>query len=210
MNQLLRNKWVVGLLAVAAVALLAIQFWPESGPRRQMAKASTPSTNKPAAATTAPASGGGVAAAPAATGGRPTNSVGTVAGPDRSADRDFLTERFEVWRRLIPRDPFKDPTVVTTSVTNTIPYATNLLSLTTLWLQTGSRLAVVNGAIVAEGDDILDYTVESIGYDHIWVFGPREREQVPFGQRAVPRAATGATGRSNSGRSSASSTRRQN
>lgn len=200
MNEFLRNKWVVGLLALAAVAVLAMQFWPKHS-RPDVVATGTSSPKTVAPATAAPNPTGRAAPPPA------TNAVVAADVPERSADRDFLTERFEVWRNMVGRDPFERPAVASTNTAPEIEYATNRLSLTTLWLQTGSRLAVVNGAILAEGDDILDYTVESIGFDHIYVFGQRGREHVPFGQRVLRSTGASVTGRSNPGRSPASPTR---
>lgn len=189
MNKLLHNKWVVTALAVVAVAVLAVQFWPKS--RSRPATTRTRSTTTTTAGTTSNRSvpAGARKTPPAATPARTGVVEVASTAPKQSADRDYLTERYEVWRRLLDRDPFDRGLVPEEKKDEVEPPASTLLTVTSLWLQTGSRLAVVNGAILGEGDKILHYKVESITYNGIWVVGRIGREQVEFGHQAAPKAA---------------------
>jgi len=58
--------------------------------------------------------------------------------------------------------------------------AQEMLALKAIWLQTGSELAVINGKIVGQGSSILDYKIEKIEQDKVWVSGPIGRERVEF------------------------------
>ena len=56
----------------------------------------------------------------------------------------------------------------------------DLLKLSGISHQSGSSLAVVNGRVVSEGDRILDFKIETIGVERVWVNGPNGREQIIF------------------------------
>jgi hypothetical protein len=173
MNKLLHNKWVVSVLAVVAVAVLAMQFWPKS-------RAGSASRNKPPTqASTKPETAQPSTAKVATTNTSEPSLPSTT--PESSADRDYLSERYEVWVAM-NRDPFGEVERVLepTEDEKTDPPASELLTVSGLWLQTGAKLAVVNGAVLGEGDKILHYTVELISFDGIEVEGRRGRESVFF------------------------------
>ncbi|MCP5523370.1 MAG: hypothetical protein H7A46_17685 [Verrucomicrobiales bacterium] len=183
MNKLLHNKWVVSLLALAAVALLAMQFWPKSTPRRS--SSGTTRNSKPSAGTPQDKDAGNA-----------TNAATmelAAAGPEREVERGYFSRRYEVWR-MLDNDPFETPAPeAAVPVPPPEPTAPELLTVTGLWLQTGARLAVVNGAVLGEGDTILHYTVQSITFDGIWVIGRLGREQVLFDKLSVREAAAPAS-----------------
>jgi hypothetical protein len=94
------------------------------------------------------------------------------------------------------RDPFQVIGPGTTNLARLYPPVAELLALSAIWRQTGSSLAVINSRIVGEGDtfavplgnqtgggaqNVLRYTIESIGGDSIWLQGPAGREQLEFG-----------------------------
>jgi len=96
------------------------------------------------------------------------------------------------------RDPFQITPATITNLVRLYPPASDLLSLTAVWRQTGSSLAVINGKIVADGDTLLalvhgktpgeaeikySYKIQAIEGNGVWVEGPAGREQVEF--RAV-------------------------
>lgn len=174
---LLQNKWAVAALAVGAVGVLVYQFLP---------KTPTPATGRsrtearPATATPA-RSGTGTARATGGAAGTP--AAAAPKRPRQPADRDYLASRFREWRESAPRDPFELFPEARTSTVDPPVYAVDLLSLTAVWRQTGSRLAVVNSRVVGERDVIEGFEVHSIGGDHIWVNGPNGRELVEFGNR---------------------------
>jgi hypothetical protein len=55
-----------------------------------------------------------------------------------------------------------------------------LLTLSAIWRQTGSTLAVINKRVFNQGDTILRFTIQSIEVDRVWVDGPNGREAVDF------------------------------
>jgi len=79
------------------------------------------------------------------------------------------------------RDPFQSE-VLSTNQAKPYPPASEVLSFTSFWRQTGSTLAVINNQVVAAGDSILAFKVESIDHDRVWVTGPNGREAVEFGR----------------------------
>lgn len=60
------------------------------------------------------------------------------------------------------------------------PSAAQLLTLRAVWRQSGSALAVVNGQILREGDQVQGFDLESIEADAVWVRSTQGRERVTF------------------------------
>ncbi len=191
----LRNPYVVGILAVAALLLV---FRNSVGPLWQKWMAQRKAANAPASS--APA-------APA-----PVAEPNTAASPQPKAKTPALERPVKIdlgevgWKvnGAPRRDPFQAYDSV--NVTNRLyPAAWEVLSLSAIWRQTGSSLAVINHKVVSEGDSIigatnralligkehvLTFTIEKIDGDHVWVQGPSGREQLDF--RAVPATSTNA------------------
>jgi hypothetical protein len=69
--------------------------------------------------------------------------------------------------------------------------ASDFLTLSGIWRQTGSALAVINGAVVGQGDTVLQFKIESIESDRVWVYGPSGVERVSFKPVAFDDADTG-------------------
>ncbi|RME93633.1 MAG: hypothetical protein D6766_07810 [Verrucomicrobia bacterium] len=199
MNEWMRNRWVVGILAAVAVCLMVYQFWPHS-------PVSTRRTTKVAgkAAASTKAKSAGATGSGAKESRASTASAAEKAAPVQPADRVYLAEHFDLWRDSPKRDPFGGPPPKPKRrPVQDIPPASERLSIKAVWLQTGQKLAVINGQLLAEGDRILDYTIQSIGDDHVWVVGPLGREKVPFelGKSSAAKPAGGSSTRSRSNRS---------
>ncbi len=60
------------------------------------------------------------------------------------------------------------------------PFAKDALKLQGVWRQTASTLAVINNKVLAEGDTIQQFRVETIQQDVVWVVGPNGREKLEF------------------------------
>lgn len=176
---LLRNPWVVGCLALFAVGLVAHNVvWP-------IVKRSLPAkTNTRVSETAAPAS----PAPPPA-----SSTFNTESGPDSPPprvsddaavsriDRDLVLAGADRWMETPRRDPFHN-------LFQQKSRAKELLTLAAVWRQSGSTLAVINNKLLAEGDTILDFKVQKIGEDRVWVEGPDGRQSVEF-KLPVPPAA---------------------
>jgi len=165
--KLLQNQAVVGILVVAAVATVLWRLWPKrrgaSPPVSLQIVASAPV--RPLAASTNKAS-----AEP---------STQSVAPRPSEIDLPIVQSNLLQWTESPRRDPFqmrlkggKQP--------GAYPSARELLTLSAVWRQSGSGLAVINSRVVSEGDTILGFRVETIGTEHVWVNGPNGREEVSF------------------------------
>lgn len=181
MNDLMRNRWVVGALAAVAVVLMVYQFWPKNtGLARPRKVATAKSSASDSRGSARGKSSTARSPVQASKGGRSARQTGTTL-PWRPADRVYLAEHFDLWRDSPVRDPFAgSPPKPKTRAAREYPPAKQRLRIQAIWLQTGQKLALINNQLVVEGDRILDYTVQSIGADHVWVVGPMGREQVPF------------------------------
>src|SRR5437762_14268774 len=150
--KLLRNPFVVGVLVVAALALV---FRNALTPLWQRLRAPKMQTAAPAPAPMTPTTSPVFVITNAA-------SLGTNA-PERIEalnKLDFVKD----WTRTPKRDPFLfvplprgyQITLNTNlpTLTGPVKSAQETLALKAIWLQTGSNLAVINGRIVEEGSSI--------------------------------------------------------
>jgi hypothetical protein len=184
---LLRNPIVVGLLAVVAAALVFQRVvWPlmkHTGSQRQ----------------TPPAAVAALSVLPSPT-PAPATQIKTVeesaAGMMTGMGMDLATlERDSARWTETGRDPFQSRLTAATNQAKAYPPAMQLLRLKGIWRQSGSSLAVVNDQVIAEGDAILAFTVQSIEDTRIWVTGPNGREAVEFRSLSAP-PETGTPGQS--------------
>jgi hypothetical protein len=172
----LQNPIVVGVLVVAALALI---FRNSFGPLRERFR-----TKQTQAVSTSP----------------PAFVVESQTNAASAASETNAPEREVGWRRLetnhvnflaLPkRDPFQFVPLPDSyrivalsnapSLTDKVKTAQEMLALNAVWMQTGSQLAVLNGQIVTAGSSILDYKVEKIEQDKVWVNGPIGPEKVEF------------------------------
>ncbi len=98
------------------------------------------------------------------------------------------------WVEKPERDPFR-PAVLepaSSSETNDLPSAKEMLNLEGTWHQASGQLAIVNNRLVEEGDSVGEFNIEEIHPDGLWVTGPRGREWVGFktGQSAATKNET--------------------
>jgi hypothetical protein len=187
----LQNPWVVGGLVLLALALVFRNaLWPLL--RRPRAPAAQPRVIVPPTSAPVPPV---VAVAP-----KPHSNLSAEERDDSQKLAQFklalvtdvavpmLQTSVVRWAEAPRRDPFQvrvlpkielEPQQV---LTNQVVYppAMELLTLSAIWRQTGSKLAVINHRLVGEGDTLLKFKIENIEADHIWVSGPNGREQVEF------------------------------
>lgn len=174
----LQNPIVVVILVLAAAALI---FRNALGPLWGRWRAPKPQTAAPASAPVPP-----INQLFALTNAA---SIGTNA-PARVEALNKL-EVVKDWTRAPKRDPFlfvplpqNINMVLNTNLptlTTPVKSAQETLVLKAIWLQTGSNLAVINNRIVEEGSSILDYKVDKIESDKVWVTGPIGQERVLWG-----------------------------
>jgi hypothetical protein len=192
--KLLRHPIVVGILAMIAVALVFKNaIWPmmrrssSPQPARKPATAVTPplttpftsalkatdqarSISKPVSNTTAVADAGLAAI-----------STTSPAPRTMNAEAALLRTNSARWAESPLHDPFQVRHLRGGAFgTNAYPPAMELLTLSAIWRQTGSTLAVINKRVFNQGDTILRFTIQSIEVDRVWVDGPNGREAVDF------------------------------
>lgn len=197
--KLLRNPVVVGILATGALAFVV---WNIAGP---MMKKSRPSRAPAKTAKIAPAkpAAGAVKSAkpvtPAA--GNHGSGMGAPVGTEDLAGRPMdlatIQARIREWIEAPQRDPFERQTAVRARVEG--PKAAEVLSLRAIWRQTGGQFAVINNAVLREGDPVAGYTLERIEGDGVWVSGTNGLERVMFS--LVPTRRTATPGRASNGSS---------
>ena len=174
--KLLRNPIVMGLLVLVA---LALGFWVlrpiltgRRGARmssKAAATATAVSTN-PVGKTVKT-----LAAKPAATG-----KLTAGAGIDLAAAQDGAAP----WIVSPRRDPFLGR-VRPRNAAGAYPLAVELVTVQGIWMQPDVKLAVINRTLVSQGDNLLEFRIEEIASDHVWVQGPNGRERVGFGSHAA-------------------------
>lgn len=167
--KLFQNPIVVAVLACLALGLVVKNvIWPivkPTGRSKSVAKAAPP------AAATQPAAG-----APK------TRAIKTTAKSDEqplpvpTADiaRAEVASASARWTTSPRRDPFQ------LANDRSGRTARDLLTLSAIWRQTASTLAVINNRVLAEGESILEFRVETIDDDRVWVQGPAGREWIEF------------------------------
>jgi hypothetical protein len=165
---LLRNHFVVGALALIAGALLMVRIvWPAVARHRSVRAERPNAAVRGLLTTTTPHSPG------------QTNKLTTTDAPAPalpSADWQSIKAVVANWAEAPRRDPFR-------SRTDPQNQAARFLTLQAVWRQTGSNLAVINDQTLSEGDRILEFSVDQIGADRVWVIGPNGREELPFTQK---------------------------
>ncbi|MBX3746239.1 MAG: hypothetical protein KF833_13115 [Verrucomicrobiae bacterium] len=192
--KLLRNPVVVGILATGALAFVV---WNIAGP---MMKKSRPSRGPAKTAKVTPAKPAASAAKAAkppsqAAGNRGSGTGAPVRAEDvavRPMDLAAIQARIREWIEAPQRDPFERQTAVRARVEG--PKAADVLALRAIWRQTGGQFAVINNAVLREGDPVAGYTLERIEGDGVWVSGTNGLERVEFS--LVPSRRPAAPGRS--------------
>ena len=154
---LLRKPIVVVCLCLTALALLLKNVLHSAGKQKPVSSPTALATQRLLASAVPPAS---LAA----------DGEDTATPIERDNHLEGMANR---WMRPGRRDPFG-------SQFDSQRQAANVLALKGIWRQTGSNLAVINGSVVAQGERILDFTVDRIEPDRVWVTGPNGREELSF------------------------------
>jgi hypothetical protein len=167
--KLLSNGWVVGALCVIAAGVVGYEVL---GSRRSAAAPPAPTGPTPVPPASAVVSA-------------PGTPQGTNATPRVSLiDRGFIRTHLARWVESPRRDPF----LLFASRRPAVAAPSPLLKwrLQAVWLQTGSRLATINGAVYGEGDIIGNYKVEAIERDQVRLRGPEGQETLGFTNAPPP------------------------
>ena len=189
--KLLGNPWIVGGLCVIAAGVVGYQVLT---PRSRAGASPAP----PAGVSPAP-----TASVPPAFAPRPStlspqlSTTSTQAtAPTTLIDRVYVRSHLAQWLEAPKRDPFLMATVGERGAVPGSPVSQ--WKLRAIWRQTGSRLAVINKGVYAEGDLIEGYRLEKVENDGVWLRGPTGREGLGFAkpQPAIaPPPRTNTTGR---------------
>ena len=189
--KILRNQGFVIVLAVFALFLVGKNLvWPFLGPKFARRSPAPQAKAAPAASETAQAASAAAkpanppSAAPAktvstqngqvASGAGAADEPGTMVVPDASMNLRELWSRTPEWADSPQRDPFKMRGGVNDKS------AREQLTLTGILRQTEQELAVLNNRVLAEGDTILGFRIETVEPDRVWVSGPNGREMLEF------------------------------
>jgi hypothetical protein len=192
--KLLRNPIVVGVLAVVAVVMVLYQVLGDKILRGRLFRSNPPAapatsgvakpTGQPAGAAAAANPAAYMAAKRAAT----YTNLDAALVPSQGVETAQVEPRFNSWVGTPQRDPFlllapsAGGSGLAVNETNS-PVPT--WALQAIWIQTGSRSAVVNGRVRSVGDEIEPgYRLIRIERDEVWFQGPNRNERLGF---RVPR-----------------------
>jgi hypothetical protein len=173
------QQLILGCLAIMVVATVA-SLWPKSARRPGPAQAGSASaaTNKVAAA------GGQTAAG--------TNKVATATSTNLAPDlplvpidRRYVQERWKTWLADATRDPFQIHLPPETARGGEVSPARHL-KLAATWLQTGSRLAVIDQRIYGVGEEIGAFKILRIEPGEVHLQGPEKTEAITFTSYVPP------------------------
>jgi hypothetical protein len=190
--KLFRSPAFVGLLGVLAVIMVVNSLRPLFSRSRRAPPAPAPIAAPvpvPVAPAVSAAPVSAVAAAPAPVTSAAAASHSAMApGAPGQSNIDVETVRRDSPRwALGRRDPFQ---VRATPARPIYPRAMELLTLSAIWRQTDSSLAVLNSQIYMAGDTVLRFMIKSIESDRVLVQGPNGNEVVEFktsgGTNALP------------------------
>lgn len=177
--KILRNPIVSGLLAVAAIVILAYQFTGGASSRYRPAGITQRVVNEFIAATAPPTP-------PPAPAPSVTNQLAEASlAPDATVDRAYLEARFAKWVVSPLRDPFllfggdKEKAKEDEDFASPI----SKWHLNGIWDQTGGKLAVINKRVHRVGDEIEGYKILRIEGDEVWFQGPKRKERLALEKR---------------------------
>jgi hypothetical protein len=182
----LKSQGVVLVLAAIALILVGKNLvWPFLGPKfakkQTVAQAPTPPASAPASAPQKPSTAFVPRAVEEKLGDalkaieRLSSSMTRTSAPAIARmDLNDLRARGGSWVVAPVRDPFK----LRGSVND--KSAREQITLTGILRQTDSDLAVLNNQIMAVGETILGFRIETVEADRVWVSGPNGREALEF------------------------------
>ena len=183
--KLMGNPWVVGCLCLIAVAVVGYQFLPARRgagvpPAAAVSPAPAPPSVTPVRSVPATSALATQSAARATAG---TNAI----PPITPVDRVYVQSHLAQWLQAPQRDPFLLGTAAKPGAAAAVLVSpVSHWKLNSIWRQTGSRLAIINNDIYAEGDVIEGYRIEQIESGQVWFNGPAGRESLSFGKPQPP------------------------
>jgi hypothetical protein len=192
----LRNPIVVSILAVVAVVMVLYQVFGDKlfRPRRPASPAPPPAAApagpaKPAAQPTAvPNPAAKLFTKRAAT----YTNLEAALVPSQGVELAQVEPRFSTWVSAPMRDPFLllAPSTKSTGLDNQTNSPVPTWALQAIWIQTGSRSAVINDRVRRVGDEVEPgYKLIRIERDEVWFQGPDRNERLGFrGLRPQPLA----------------------
>jgi hypothetical protein len=152
-----QNAYFVGLMAVVGIAAVAFQIFNGMPKRHERNFArGNPVAQAPVAAAVSPALGQ-----------EPVPDIAQIPWGNRLARNPF-----QAVQKPSPSTQAAQPEK--TSVTPPSP------KLSAVSIQQSSRLAILNGRVVGEGDMLQEWKVRTIFPDHVVVDGPRGQASVHF------------------------------
>jgi len=121
---------------------------------------------------------GNAAAAPAHP-ALPPSTPAAASQPAARLDTALIRSRWPNWLHTPPRDPFR--LLLPRTSQQAVPDSPiSRFQLQATWLQTGSRLAVIDRRVYAEGEMLAEYRIVSIKADAVLVQGRENREEITF------------------------------
>lgn len=162
--KLLRNPLTVAALAVLALGVVVWNLARPLWTRYQTRAKAAPAAARKATRVT-----------PAIPQVRPDAPAATSLTP---INLEVIQARLVEWIDSPLRDPFEAYLGGLRGTPG--PRAADLLALKAVWRQTGQRLAVINDAVVGEGDQVLGFRIDRIEGDVVWVHGTNGTERLQF------------------------------
>ncbi len=175
----LNNPWVVGALAVTAIAMVGYQVLQAKGARPRLMGAALPHP------VTAPAPSPPVS--PSTSSGSTIPEETNPAPRLANVDTNYFEARITNWAESSQHDPFHLLTVKPVQKF-AAPSPVPTWKLKAIWQQAGKPLVAINRKLYREGDVIDGYRIVRIDDAQVWFQGPEGLESLGFGKRA-PRVA---------------------
>lgn len=180
----LKSQGIVIVLALVAVILVGKNLvWPFLKPKfasRPAAKMAGPVSVPSPVPAAPPQSAPQPSPAPvSATFSKLVDAVKSVQATSQASkfermNAQGLKAQSLAWVASPQRDPFKRRGLVSEKS------AKEQLTLTGILRQTDSDLAVINNQVIATGEMILGFKIETVESDRVWVSGPNGREEIGF------------------------------
>ncbi|ATC65500.1 hypothetical protein CMV30_16965 [Nibricoccus aquaticus] len=160
MKKLLNNPWVVGVLALAAVAFVAHSLIPAGG---------SPGVSEVAEDAGNGELPGGESSGTTADAGSVRDAIKELSGNPAATRDPFSSRAKAVAVSATPAEKVPAPDVVET------------VRLTALWTQNGGTYALINERICRVGDKLGRITIETATQDGVWVTHWKGRDFIALG-----------------------------
>ncbi len=160
MKKLLNNPWVVGVLALAAVAFVAHSLIPGGGSSGMPAVVEDTGASEPASADSSATTTDAV---------NVRDAIKELSGSPAATRDPFSSRAKTVTASAAPVEKAPAPDVVET------------VRLTALWTQDGGTYALINDRICRVGDKLGRITLETATQDGVWVTHWKGRDFIALG-----------------------------